>query len=72
VSHDHSDHDHDHEHEHEQDGDDVDAATWFRGADKQLCPACGASGAFVLGGGLFCPSCGEVTTNPGYQGSKSE
>ena len=23
----------------------------------------------ILGGGIFCPTCGEVTTNPGYQRS---
>jgi len=58
---------HEHEHEHDEgDEDEVDASPWFRAAARQSCPACGASGAFRLGGGLFCPSCGEITTNPGY------
>ena len=21
----------------------------------------------MLGGGVFCPTCGELTTNPGYE-----
>ena len=45
----------------------VDISSWARAAEKRSCPACGASGALLLGGGLFCPSCGEVTTNPGYE-----
>jgi hypothetical protein len=76
VSHEHDHghghgHDHDHAHDgHEDDG--VDAAAWFRAAERGLCPTCGAAGALVLGGGLFCPSCGEITTNPGYQGTRRE
>ena len=65
MSHDHHGHDHD-EHEHDQDDDGVDASAWFRSAQRRSCPACGAAGAVELGGGLFCPTCGEVTTNPGY------
>jgi uncharacterized Zn finger protein (UPF0148 family) len=40
---------------------------WAASAATATCPACGASGALSLGGGLFCPSCGEVSTNPGFQ-----
>jgi uncharacterized Zn finger protein (UPF0148 family) len=43
------------------------AAAWLRAAQTQSCPACGAAGALMLGGGIFCPTCGEITTNPGYQ-----
>jgi hypothetical protein len=45
----------------------IDAAAWLRAAQTQSCPACGAAGALMLGGGIFCPACGEITTNPGYQ-----
>lgn len=55
-----------HDHEHEDDEDAVDISSWARSAERRACPACGAAGALQLGGGLFCPSCGEVTTNPGY------
>jgi hypothetical protein len=61
------DHDHDHEHAHEQEELSVEEAAWLRAAQTQSCPACGAAGALMLGGGIFCPSCGEITTNPGYQ-----
>jgi uncharacterized Zn finger protein (UPF0148 family) len=37
---------------------------WIAAASTTTCPACGASGALMLGGGVFCPICGEVT--PGY------
>jgi hypothetical protein len=69
VSHEHHGHDH---HDHDDDDeqaerdDGVDAAAWFRSAQKRSCPACGAGGALELGGGLFCPACGEVSTNPGW------
>jgi hypothetical protein len=43
-----------------------DISEWSRDTKKTTCPACGAAGALTLGGGIFCPSCGEVTTNPGY------
>jgi uncharacterized Zn finger protein (UPF0148 family) len=36
------------------------------GNEKANCPACGAPGALTLGGGIFCPTCREVTTNAGY------
>jgi hypothetical protein len=42
-------------------------SAWIASADTGTCPACGASGALSLGGGLFCPACGQVTTNPGYK-----
>jgi len=59
---------HDHDHEHEQaDEEPIDVSAWARSADRGTCPACGAAGALQLGGGTFCPSCGEVTTNPGFQ-----
>ncbi|HEY2218093.1 MAG TPA: hypothetical protein VGH35_02020 [Gaiellaceae bacterium] len=61
------DHEHNHDHEHEEDEDAVDISSWARSAERRACPACGAAGALQLGGGLFCPSCGEVTTNPGYE-----
>jgi hypothetical protein len=37
------------------------------GAQTASCPACGARGALTLGGSSFCPTCGEVTTSPGYR-----
>jgi ribosomal protein S27AE len=58
---------HDHEHAEDEDEDAVDISDWARTAERRTCPACGAAGALQLGGGLFCPSCGEVTTNPGYE-----
>jgi len=60
-------HDHEHDEDDDEDEDAVDISGWARTADRRTCPACGAAGALQLGGGLFCPSCGEVTTNPGYQ-----
>jgi hypothetical protein len=69
--HDHSDHDHDHSHHdhddraHEDEAEDV--SGWAASASTATCPVCGASGALSLGGGLFCPTCGEVSTNPGFQ-----
>jgi anaerobic ribonucleoside-triphosphate reductase len=57
-----------HDHERDEDEDAVDISAWARTAERRTCPACGAAGgALQLGGGLFCPSCGEVTTNPGYE-----
>jgi hypothetical protein len=81
--HDHAhDHGHEHEHGHEREhqhdhGDghghdageiDADISGWIAAAPKESCPACGALGALRLGGGLYCPACGETTTNPGYTG----
>jgi len=57
---------HEHGHEGDEDDEDVDVSDWARSAQRHTCPACGAAGAVALGGGLFCPSCGEVTTSPGY------
>jgi hypothetical protein len=65
--HDHHEHDHPHDHEHDEDEEHVDITDWTRSAQTRTCPACGAAGALELGGGLFCPTCGEVTTNPGYK-----
>lgn len=73
--HDHTHHDHDHDHDghdhahgHEDIGQEaVDASAWIAGAATATCPACGAPGALTLGGGTFCPTCGEISTNPGYQ-----
>lgn len=49
------------------DGEDVPDITQWSSTNKKItCPACGASGALTLGGGVFCPTCGEVSTNPGY------
>jgi hypothetical protein len=69
AGHDHS-HGHgsdglDHTHEHDEEAPDV--SGWLASTQKLNCPACGATGALPLGGGIFCPTCGEVTTNPGYQ-----
>jgi hypothetical protein len=36
--------------------------SWFETSPKTTCPACGAFGAMTLGEGIFCPSCGEITT----------
>jgi hypothetical protein len=52
---------HDHEHDEEEPPD---MSEWLASANTTICPACGASGALTLGGGVFCPACGEVT--PGY------
>jgi hypothetical protein len=57
--------DHDDEREDEQDVPDV--SEWAASAPTTTCPACGARGAVMLGGGVFCPTCGEVSTNPGYR-----
>jgi hypothetical protein len=73
--HDHGDHDHghshdhshDHEHGHEHDEETPDVSGWLASTQKLNCPSCGATGALPLGGGIFCPTCGEVTTNAGYQ-----
>jgi hypothetical protein len=51
----------------DRDDEPIDISAWTRAAERRTCPACGAAGALPLGGGLFCPSCGEVTTNPGYE-----
>ena len=67
-AHDH-DHDHDeHDHEDEDEGEDEppNISAWIASAKTVTCPACGAPGAVQLGGGLFCPACGELSTNPGY------
>jgi hypothetical protein len=53
--------------EHGGDDKSIDISAWARSAQRRTCPACGAAGALELGGGLFCPTCGEVTTNPGYE-----
>jgi hypothetical protein len=62
------DHDHDHGHDHGHDDEGApDMSEWASRAQTATCPACGASGALMLGGGIFCPACGEVSTNPGYE-----
>jgi hypothetical protein len=38
------------------------APSWFELASTTTCPACGAAGAMMLGEGVFCPTCGQVTT----------
>lgn len=63
--HDHGGHDPDHGHEDEHE-DVPDMSEWIATTKTTTCPACGAAGAVTLGGGVFCPTCGEVTTNPGY------
>jgi len=56
-----------HEHGAEEEEEEVpDIAEWSSTTKKLTCPACGAPGALTLGGGIFCPACGEVSTNPGY------
>jgi hypothetical protein len=55
------DQDHDQEHDEEEA---LDMSAWLATADTATCPSCGASGALMLGGGIFCPTCGEVS--PGY------
>ncbi len=48
-------------------GDDApDITAWIASAPRETCPACGAPGAVRLGGGVFCPACGETTTAAGY------
>jgi hypothetical protein len=65
--HDHGGHDHDHDHDHEDEQEDVpDMSEWISTTKPTTCPACGAAGAVTPGGGVFCPACGVVTTNPGY------
>jgi ribosomal protein L37AE/L43A len=59
-------HHHDHDHDHDHDEDVPDMTEWVSNTQKATCPACGAAGALTLGGGIFCPTCGEVSTNPGY------
>jgi anaerobic ribonucleoside-triphosphate reductase len=66
--HDHAhDHDHDHAEDHGEEAGDPDISAWAATAPTTTCPACGAAGAVTLGGGVFCPTCGEISTNPGYQ-----
>jgi hypothetical protein len=61
-------HDHDHPHDHDHgDADAPDLSDWAASAQTTTCPSCGASGAVMLGGGIFCPACKEVSTNPGFQ-----
>jgi ribosomal protein L37AE/L43A len=52
--------------EEHQEEDVPDVSEWVSSTKKATCPACGAAGALPLGGGIFCPTCGEVSTNPGY------
>ena len=60
-------HEHDREVEHAGTEEEVpDISEWSSANKKITCPACGASGALTLGGGVFCPTCGEVSTNPGF------
>ena len=67
--HDHAhDHAHGHDHEHEEAAEAPDLSDWAASAPTTTCPNCGAAGAVMLGGGVFCPTCKEVSTNPGYQG----
>jgi hypothetical protein len=42
-----------------------DISSWAAAAKAASCPSCGAAGALSLGGGLFCPSCGQTALNPG-------
>ncbi|MEI8105016.1 MAG: hypothetical protein WCH31_04120 [Actinomycetes bacterium] len=58
---------HDHEHAEEPSQASRDAAAWLQAAKSKTCPECDATGAMMLGGGIFCPTCGKVSTNPGYQ-----
>jgi hypothetical protein len=71
--HDHHGHDHDHGHEHD-DGDEElpDISEWSSSAQTTTCPACDAPGAVTLGGGIFCPTCGQISTNAGYQAPAPE
>jgi hypothetical protein len=60
-------HDDEAEPEHPDEEEDVpDISDWSSSTKKMTCPSCGAPGALTLGGGVFCPTCGEVSTNPGY------
>jgi hypothetical protein len=52
--------------EEEPDEEMPDISEWSASTKKTTCPACGAAGAVTLGGGVFCPVCGEVSTNPGF------
>lgn len=54
------------EHDDAHDEDVPDMSAWASSAQKTTCPACGAPGALTLGGGIFCPTCGEVATSAGY------
>jgi hypothetical protein len=57
--------DQDEDADHEHDEEEVpDMSEWLATANTATCPSCGAPGALMLGGGIFCPSCGEVS--PGY------
>jgi hypothetical protein len=74
ARHEHDDGDHGHPgeaHEHPGSGGEEeqlpDASGWLASSPKTTCPACGAPGALMLGGGVFCPGCGDLTTNPGYR-----
>ncbi len=67
YAHDHGNEHDDQEQRHGHDEDVPDVSGWLASAQKLNCPSCGATGALPLGGGIFCPACGEVTTNPGYQ-----
>jgi hypothetical protein len=73
--HDHHHHAHDGaDHTHDEDerpgvegeGEAPDISGWINATPKESCPACGAVGAVRLGGGLFCPACGQMTTVGGY------
>jgi hypothetical protein len=50
----------------DEEGEVPDISEWSSSTKKIACPACGSPGALTLGGGVFCPTCGEVSTNPGY------
>ena len=52
----------------DEDVEEIDISAWASSAQTHTCPACGAAGALQLGGGIFCPTCKEVTANPGYLG----
>lgn len=49
-----------------------DIGAWAAGARTATCPACGAGRALSLGGGVFCPACGVVSTTPGYSRPPAE
>jgi hypothetical protein len=68
--HDHHGHDHEHDHEHEDELPDI--SEWSSSAQTTTCPACDAPGAVTLGGGIFCPTCGQISTNAGYQAPAPE
>jgi ribosomal protein S27AE len=53
--------------EEEAEEQEPDISEWSAATKKTTCPSCGAAGAVTLGGGVFCPTCGEVTMNPGYR-----